>query len=74
MRWGEGEGDGLGDRTDSYPLLQVKQLVGSRCSTEVQKGALQSWDVGVGRRFKKEGIYEYILLILCVVQQKLTVW
>lgn len=48
-----------------------KRASGKRCTGQgVQKAALKSWDVGVGRRFRKEGIYEYVSLIHFVVQQK----
>ena len=33
---------------------------------------LEGWGGGIGGRFKREGIYIYIQLILFVVQQKLT--
>ena len=35
-------------------------------------GDLDGWDVGVGGRAKRDGIYVYIQLVHFIVQQKLT--
>ena len=53
---------------DIYTLLCVKQMGRSawRCDD------LEGWDVGMGGRSMREGVYVYIWLIHFIVQQRPT--